>query len=263
MRRSLAPSQRNKNLGNPLPKFKSPLLKNTNKTTIINNNTHSIKNNITKLKEEVLEKSEINTSESEVLKENIGIEENKISTNAPPPLKKIKLSNYKRPLFTKKTPQLNINKNNNDNDNNNIEKEETSKKKLYFNVVWRKKTTKKNKTWEGDGILIVNGKSLLLKDEDGKDIAKGQDRNKSLDEGVILYLGQKEFEIMSELDEKQYTSGRCFLKLNDNLSQINNITPPYLTIQNKFKCPLTNKNKTKKSDIVPIPKYSIEGENAL
>ncbi|ORY69203.1 hypothetical protein LY90DRAFT_504277 [Neocallimastix californiae] len=91
-------------------------------------------------------------------------------------------------------------------------------------------------------------------------IAKGQDRNKSLEEGITLYLGQKEFEIMSELDEKQYTSGRCFLKLNDNVTTV---TTPVSISQNKFKCPLTNKNPVKKKDVVPVPKYSIEVENAL
>jgi len=65
---------------------------------------------------------------------------------------------------------------------------------------------------------------------------------------------------MSELDEKQYTSGRCFLKLNDITS---NITTPQVVFQNKFKCPLTSKNPIKKKNIIPVPKYSIDGENAL
>ncbi|OUM63387.1 hypothetical protein PIROE2DRAFT_10108, partial [Piromyces sp. E2] len=93
-------------------------------------------------------------------------------------------------------------------------------------------------------------------------IAKGQDRNKSLEEGVTLYLGQKEFEIMSELDEKQYTSGRCFLKLNDVTTPLP-MTMPTSIHQNKFKCPLTAKNQIKKKEVIPVPKYSIDSENAL
>jgi len=41
---------------------------------------------------------------------------------------------------------------------------------------------------------------------------------------------------MSELDEKQYTSGRCFLKLNDN-----NATP-VTTVQPTFQNSMRKKN---------------------
>jgi len=36
---------------------------------------------------------------------------------------------------------------------------------------------------------------------------------------------------MSELDEKQYTSGRCFLKLNDNVTTV---TTPVSISQNSM-----------------------------
>jgi len=260
MRRSLAPSQRNKNLVNPLSKFKSPLSSSSRLNNSKTITTIKSSSNINNLKSKLFE-----ISKNDEVKENNNSEENKIidsnvdSTIAPPAKKiKIGVSNNKRLLVTRKTAPLTINKEKLKNEEDN--EEEKSERKLYFNVVWRKKTNKKNKTWEGDGILIVNGKTLLLKDEDGKDIAKGQDRNKSLEEGITLYLGQKEFEIMSELDEKQYTSGRCFLKLNDITS---NITTPQVVFQNKFKCPLTSKNPIKKKNIIPVPKYSIDGENAL
>ncbi|ORX54329.1 hypothetical protein BCR36DRAFT_410865 [Piromyces finnis] len=277
MRRSLAPSQRNKTLGSSLSKFKSPILKSTSTTNngkgfqnpLLNKKSTST-NNISNLKTKILSANPTTTTNVDDLKENQVTEDNNNSNNnnsttpLQPPAKKIKLAsgNYKKPLFTKPT-KLTINKNNTiaKTADTEVEGEEKSEKKLYYNVVWRKKTTKKNKTWEGDGILIVNGKSLLLKDEDGKDIAKGQDRNKSLEEGVTLYLGQKEFEIMSVLDEKQYTSGRCFLKLSDNTKSISTGMPSIH--QNKFKCPLTAKNQVKKKEIVPVPKYSITGENAL
>jgi len=145
MRRSLAPSQRNKNLGNPLSKFKSPLLKSTSRPILstLNKNDNSITNNITKLKTKIFNQTDDdNIEKKEENKENEDIKENKLSNSVsvnPPPAKKIKLSNYKRPLFTKKTPQLLINK-------EKIkcqESEEKSERKLYYNVVWRKKTTKK------------------------------------------------------------------------------------------------------------------------
>lgn len=41
-----------------------------------------------------------------------------------------------------------------------------------FNVVYGKQTKKKHKTWEGDGILEVGSKYLVLKDENGTVISK-------------------------------------------------------------------------------------------
>jgi DNA repair and recombination protein RAD54B len=38
----------------------------------------------------------------------------------------------------------------------------------FFTVLWRNQTTKKNKTWEGDGVLIQEGNSLSLFNSDGK-----------------------------------------------------------------------------------------------
>lgn len=43
----------------------------------------------------------------------------------------------------------------------------------YFTVVWCKASKKKHKKWEGDAVLIVSGKSLTLKDLEGKDIGRG------------------------------------------------------------------------------------------
>lgn len=37
----------------------------------------------------------------------------------------------------------------------------------HYNVLWRKKTNKKNKTWKGDGILSVSGNICYLKDLEG------------------------------------------------------------------------------------------------
>jgi hypothetical protein len=38
----------------------------------------------------------------------------------------------------------------------------------YWNVLWRNQTTKKNKTWDGDGVLSLEDGFLTLKDSDGK-----------------------------------------------------------------------------------------------
>lgn len=43
----------------------------------------------------------------------------------------------------------------------------------YFSVVWCKASKKKHKKWEGDAVLITKGKSVILKDMEGKDIGRG------------------------------------------------------------------------------------------
>jgi len=41
----------------------------------------------------------------------------------------------------------------------------------YFNVLWRRQTNRKHKTWDGDGVIIVGWGSLVLKDLDGSQYA--------------------------------------------------------------------------------------------
>lgn len=66
-------------------------------------------------------------------------------------------------------------------------------------VCWGKITTKKHKTWEGDGTLtIVGGKSVTLGDEDGKVIgSSGLVKGEELEEGSRL---SKEVELVERID---------------------------------------------------------------
>lgn len=52
--------------------------------------------------------------------------------------------------------------------------EDSSNLTKYFTVVWCKASKKKHKKWEGDAVLIAKGKSVTLKDMDGKDIGRGK-----------------------------------------------------------------------------------------
>ncbi|KAF9178509.1 helicase [Haplosporangium sp. Z 11] len=71
-----------------------------------------------------------------------------------------------------------------------------------FNVLWRKKTGKKHKTWDGDGILVVNGSSGILKDMNGKDISKGNNiiGSGDLKSGDELSFGGKDLESVIDKD---------------------------------------------------------------
>ncbi|NXE76915.1 RA54B protein, partial [Cochlearius cochlearius] len=84
----------------------------------------------------------------------------------------------------------------------------------YFSVVWCKASKKKHKKWEGDAVLITKGKSVILKDMEGKDIGRGTGYKSkeldSLDEGQTLVVGGKEIEVMGVISADDFSSGRCF-----------------------------------------------------
>jgi len=81
----------------------------------------------------------------------------------------------------------------------------------YYTVLWRKYTTKKNKTWDGDGVLAVLGAYATLTDSDtGKEMGRGA-CNRPLLPGSALSLGGKELEIDSVIKKEEYLSGRVFL----------------------------------------------------
>ena len=50
---------------------------------------------------------------------------------------------------------------------------------VYFECVWGKKSTRKHKKWEGDGLLRVGTSTVLLIDEEGKELGKGSGYNTS------------------------------------------------------------------------------------
>jgi DNA repair and recombination protein RAD54B len=81
----------------------------------------------------------------------------------------------------------------------------------YYTVLWRKYTTKKNKTWDGDGVLAVVGGYATLTDSDtGKELGKGV-CNRPLLPGSGLSVGGKEIEIDASIDKADFLSGRMFL----------------------------------------------------
>ncbi|KPP60515.1 DNA repair and recombination protein RAD54B-like [Scleropages formosus] len=84
----------------------------------------------------------------------------------------------------------------------------------YFSVMWCKASKKKHKRWEGDAVLVAKGRSVLLKDTEGKDIGRGtgyrSSELESLAEGQTLMVGGKEIEVMGIISPEDYRRGRCF-----------------------------------------------------
>uniref|UniRef100_A0AAY4DKP1 RAD54 homolog B n=1 Tax=Denticeps clupeoides TaxID=299321 RepID=A0AAY4DKP1_9TELE len=84
----------------------------------------------------------------------------------------------------------------------------------YFSVVWCKASSRKHKRWEGDAVLVAKGRSVVLKDMEGKDIGRGSGYKaselESLCEGQTLMVSGKQIEVMGVVATEDYARGRCF-----------------------------------------------------
>ncbi|XP_066532072.1 DNA repair and recombination protein RAD54B [Hoplias malabaricus] len=84
----------------------------------------------------------------------------------------------------------------------------------YYNVMWCKASSRKHKRWEGDAVLVARGRSVVLKDMEGRDIGRGSGYKaselESLSEGQTLMVGGKQIEVMGVISDDDYAKGRCF-----------------------------------------------------
>ncbi|MCJ1440192.1 MAG: helicase [Stictis urceolatum] len=88
----------------------------------------------------------------------------------------------------------------------------------YYNVLWRKPTSKKHKTWDGDGILRVSrGWARLQDNESGRDLGKVACSGLLLPESMLFVSG-KEVEVDSLLPREEYLRGKNFLNTAPKMS---------------------------------------------
>ncbi|KAG8980418.1 helicase [Tulasnella sp. 425] len=81
----------------------------------------------------------------------------------------------------------------------------------YWMVQWRKHQTKKNKTWEGDAVLHVQGGAAVLYNvEDSSTIGRAKISISTLAEGEEFELGGKEIMLDRPISEQEFRSGSCF-----------------------------------------------------
>lgn len=84
----------------------------------------------------------------------------------------------------------------------------------YYNVMWCKASSRKHKRWEGDAVLVARGRTVVLKDMEGRDIGRGSGYKaselESLCEGQTLMVGGKQIEVMGIISDQDYAKGRCF-----------------------------------------------------
>ncbi|KAK7057394.1 SNF2 family N-terminal domain-containing protein [Favolaschia claudopus] len=80
----------------------------------------------------------------------------------------------------------------------------------YWVVQWRAPQTKKHKTWDGDGVLVVVGSKATLYDSEGKTIGFGKRDSGSYVEGRASSVGGKDIELDRPITRSEYLSGTCF-----------------------------------------------------
>ena len=134
----------------------------------------------------------------------------------------------------------------------------------YYRVVWRKPTNKKHKTWDGDGVLSVQGGTCVLQDHSGKDIARGRCIAGILQTGDPVTVGGKECEVESVINKQEYLSGRKVSK-DAKLAPIVHHTALKAQARAQFKNPLLQKNVMQQpaSSAVPQARHDPHAHNAL
>ncbi|KAF1986314.1 hypothetical protein K402DRAFT_393799 [Aulographum hederae CBS 113979] len=99
--------------------------------------------------------------------------------------------------------------------NNNVKEQQeaaaTGQAEGYYTCLWRKYTTKKNKTWDGDGVLSVYNGYARLQDITGRDMGKTACKTALWSEDMIS-LGGKEVEIDQPISKKDFLAGKPFLR---------------------------------------------------
>lgn len=70
--------------------------------------------------------------------------------------------------------------------------------KLVYNVVWGKRSTKKHKTFEGDGTLTISNKTATLRSSDGSYLGSSTIKPEEIEIGQRLAVGSNEIEIIEQ-----------------------------------------------------------------
>ncbi|XP_062256148.1 DNA repair and recombination protein RAD54B isoform X1 [Platichthys flesus] len=143
----------------------------------------------------------------------------------------------------------------------------------YFSVVWCKASKKKHKRWEGDAVLVTRGRSVTLKDMEGKDIGKGTGYKVSelaaLSDGETLMVGGKEVEVMGIISAESFSKGRCFqeVQVESEEPQTASAPPPPRRLSAKPFCPPTLAGRAEppgtKPEQTSRPRHDAQAPGAL
>lgn len=126
-----------------------------------------------------------------------------------------------------------------------------STNKTTYSVVWAKKSTKKHKTWDGDGFLEITEKSVKLTDENGKYIESTVIfKSLELDEGSRIDVGSKEVELQEKLSSNTIlTKKRVIEPLLEQKEKVSSIKKCKM-VNSQFS--FSKKGPSKENDFIPL-----------
>lgn len=133
-------------------------------------------------------------------------------------------------------------------------------KEMYYNVLWRKQSNKKNKTWQAEGILSFSNNIYSLKDYDGNFLGNCHHPS-PLSIGDQLKIADKEIEVDKILSKEDYLSGKPFI----HISKKEDISSPTRYVPTKkFKIPLLSSDTTSFQTLkFPQPRHNPNELGAL
>ncbi|KAI0464073.1 hypothetical protein LJB42_001674 [Komagataella kurtzmanii] len=134
------------------------------------------------------------------------------------------------------------------------------------NVLWRKKTLKKNKTWDGDGILVITGDQLIFKCDPlgGSNLREQGRRSKSSKslEGVIA-IGNYEIELDGEIsDVKPASKKHRKIEYEVSSERESTTSADKKSSSLPFKSPMTN-SVTRQPQKKNAPLYKSDYEHSI
>ncbi|KAI6709305.1 hypothetical protein PZA11_002224 [Diplocarpon coronariae] len=129
----------------------------------------------------------------------------------------------------------------------------------YYMVLWRKFTTKKHKTWDGDGVLSVYGGYAHLQDvEGGRSIGRCPYRDPLLP-GSTMSVGGRDVEVDSILSKEDFLAGKPFM-YNSTQRPAGPVSstplPKTPIVLPKGKVPLPRRKKDEPPEMEEIPAAS-------
>ena len=74
---------------------------------------------------------------------------------------------------------------------------------LYFTALWRNKTSKKHKTWEGDGVVLIRENLIILYNSTGKHMSQSAKKT-TIEEGAEFTMGGKDVCIESSISKTEF-----------------------------------------------------------
>lgn len=136
----------------------------------------------------------------------------------------------------------------------------------YFEVVWRKKTMKKNKIWDGDGIIILSQSSVSLRQDESenfKEKFKSSNVQKFTTDGVFN-LGSVEIEVMEEINDPNYIQKiKGSRKPTEPISKTNIKTAPNMKPIPTLRKPVILNTQFKKVSPINEPQLKAKKGDAL